>query len=464
MSRARAVALLVVLSLLTAACATGDEVAMRRTVEGDLVAAGTQAPTAASPSNGTVAPSSTGAPVGQAAPTSSGAGEVAAVPGAPVDRNSDRGVTDTTIKIGVISVLSGGQRFVGEPPYRTALAYAEDVNRRGGINGRKVQVIGYDVCISCPEDGLAAAKKAVEEDGVFAILNGFVANASMGPAIEYLSERETPMIQTSGKPTVDPWVYAFGLHLPYRGAIDADYALDYLEEKKLPKKVALLRFNTPLDEEVQKWQRIALERLGIEIVDEEAIEYGAGMTNQSSQTAKMQQSGAELVVGSHGVVCAFNMLSAGQRDWDVPYLCTILYDQYAQELAGDEIYARDVLADSDGYATPDMPGPGVEKYNRVMSTYYPGYDVGLLTEYSFLGMQVFEDGVASMGDGVTRKGLQHFLANLRDYDGGGLVPPFTVTPNDHTAVKGALRLQLGPDGSWIRKSDGWVYPDPVHGL
>lgn len=436
---------------------------MRRTVEGT--------PTAASRSTAntslSVGSSDRGADESGSTDVPSvvgSSGEQRAAARGPVDRNSDRGVTATTIKIGVISVLSGGQRFVGEPPYRTALAYAEDVNRRGGINGRKIEVIGYDVCISCPEDGLAAAKKAVEQDGVFAILNGFVANASLGPAIEYLSKQHTPMIQTSGKVGVDPWLFAFGLELPNRGAVDADYANDYLEAKHLPKKVALLRFNTPLDDEVQKWQRIGLKRHGIEIVDEEAIEYGAGMTNQNSQTAKMQDAGAQLIVGSHGVVCAFNMLSAGQRKWNVPYLCTILYDQYAQDLAGDEVYNRDVLADSDGYATPDMPGPGVEKYNRVMSTYYPNYDVGLLTEYSFLGMQVFEDGVAQMGDDVTRSGLQQFLGSLTDYDGGGLVPKFTVTPTDHTAIKGALRLQLGPDGNWIRKSDGWVYPEAVHGL
>ncbi len=87
-----------------------------------------------------------------------------------------------------------------------------------------------------------------------------------------------------------------------------------------------------------------------------------------------------------------------------------------------------------------------------------------MTLYSFLGMQVLEDGVAPMGDNVTRAGLQNFLANLKGYDGGGLVPPFTVTPNDHTAIKGAARLKLKKDGTWENVSKGFVYPDPIHGL
>ena len=470
-----AVALLV--TSLLAACG-GSGVSLRRTVEGKVVtqeeAAGLPL-SGAEPKRGTATGGETVTSEvvvggrGGVGPTTGKSGGTAAAPGgAPTaargNRTSDRGVTDTSIKIGVISVLSGGQRFVGEPPYRTAVAYAEDLNRRGGINGRKVEVIGYDVCLSCPEDGLAVAKKAVEQDHVYAILNAFVANASMGPAMQYLAQNQTPMIQTSSAGPVNPWAFAFGMKLPNRGAVDADYAYDYLVEHKLPLKVALLRFNTPIDAEVSHWQRVGLQKRGIEVVDEEAVEYGAGMTNQGSQTAKMQQAGAQLIVGSHGVVCAFNMSSAGQRGWNVPYLCTILYDQYAQDLAGDEMYKRDVLCDSDGYATPDMPGSGVAAYNRVMGTYYPDYDVGLLTLYSFLGMKVLEDGVAPMGDNVTRDGLRQYLSGLKAYDGGGLVPPFTVTPTDHTAIAGAVRLKLGKDGFWVRVSDGFVFPKPVHGL
>ena len=42
-----------------------------------------------------------------------------------------------------------------------------------------------------------------------------------------------PMIQTSGKPTVDQWVFAFGLRPAYRGAIDAD-AVDGLSRGPRP--------------------------------------------------------------------------------------------------------------------------------------------------------------------------------------------------------------------------------------
>lgn len=466
---------LLVLALFMAACATGDEVSLRRTVEGqtftepinltdqqsgdDTIDEATGQPSRTITTEViTVDPGTAGRPAqpGVTATTK---------PGVAVDRNSDRGVTSDTIRIGVFSVLSGGTRFVGEPPYRMTLAYAEDVNRRGGINGRKIEVIGYDVCVSCPEDGLAQAIKAVEQDKIFLAINSYVVNASMGPAQDYLSEKNTPQIEIGNKPVPDSWSYSIGLHLAHRGAIDADAVNKYLEEHNLPKKVATIKFSQSLDNEINRWQKIGLEKHGIEIVAQETVEYGgATMAEQRSQTARMKNAGAEMVVGSHGVLCAFSMTSAEQADWNVPYFCTIMYDDFSLDLAGDSVKGRDVLADSDGLPTVDMPGQAVQEYNRVRNTYYRESDIGVLTLYAFLGMKIFEDAVTPQGDNLTREGVKSFLENMRGYTAGGLVKEINVSPTDHSGVRSALIIKLGEDGTWKRLSDSWVDPDPIHGL
>lgn len=465
--RRRLVVLLVIataLALVSAACG-GDDVALRRTIAGDteLVPADQRADDGATDEQAGAVPGAPGA-ADDGASAGGGGSPVIAPETGSAPRASDRGVTDDSITIGVITTLSGGQRFVGEPPYRTAVAYAEELNRRGGINGRRLIVKGYDVCISCPEDGLAQAKKAVEEDRVFAMLNGFVANAALGPASNYLADTGTPMIQTAGGSDLNPYQFQLGLDLPYRGAIDADFVARYLDEQGLPKKVALLRFAQPLDEQISAAQAAALRRVGVEIVDEEAVEYGAAMTSQASQVAKMRSSGASMVVGSHGVVCAFNMQAAAQVGWDVPYLCSIFYGDFALEIAGDAVDGRDVFADSDGFAPLSRPGPGVDAYRRLMTTYYPGGEIGLITMSSYLGMKVFEEAVASMGDDVTREGVISYLNGLTGYDAGGLTPPFTVRPDDHIAIRGAYVFRLGDDRRWVPTTEDWIYPAAVHGL
>lgn len=374
------------------------------------------------------------------------------------------------IRIGVLSQLSGGQKFVGEPPYRLALAYAERLNAAGGIDGRKIEVLGYDVCTNCPDEGLAQAKKAVERDGVFALVNTFVVNAALDQVVPYLNEQGVPMLQgSSGEqsrdPALSPFNFSIGMTVPGRAAIGADFAKRYLESKGKPLKVALLYFTDALTTYIAEEQRKALERVGIEIVDEEPVSYDATMTNQSSQVIKMRASGAEMVIGSHGVLCGFNMNAAEQNGWGAPYLCTIMYDPFTTEIAGAAaVDGRDVFADTEGYATMDLDTPGVRDFRTLMDEYYPDGDIGLITLYSYLGMRVLEEGLRSMGDEVTRAGLARYVEGLTNYDAGGLTAPFTLGPDDHGGIDGGHIVQLMPDRTFRRLTSDWTYPNPVHGL
>ncbi len=399
-------------------------------------------------------------------------GAPGAVDGAPDEAvaAAEEPIADGPIKIGVLSTLSGGQKFVGEPPYRIALAYAERLNANGGINGRKLEILGYDVCTNCPDEGLAQAKKAVERDGVFALANTFVVNAALDRVVPYLNEKGIPMIQGSSgeqsrKPELSPYNFSIGMTVPGRAAIGADFAKQYLQKEGKPLKVALLYFTDALTTYVAEEQRKALKRVGIEIVDEEPVTYDATMTNQSSQVVKMRLAGAEMVIGSHGVLCAFNMQAAQQNGWDAPYLCTIMYDPFTAEIAGAAaLTGRDVFADTEGYATMDIDAPGVNDFKSLMAEYYPDGDIGLITLYSYMGMKVIEEGIRSMGDEVTRSGLAAYVEGLSGYTAGGLTPPFTLGPDDHGGIDAAHIVKLNPDATFERMTDDWVYPAPLHGL
>ncbi|MEO7428446.1 MAG: ABC transporter substrate-binding protein [Acidimicrobiales bacterium] len=453
---------MVLMAVLAAACsqATTLEVTKARTgaVTEDVAGVG---PSAAVDGSGQVS-AGTGA-TGSARPGTTGASH-------PSGNAAADAVVEGPIKIGVMSTLSGGQKFVGEPPYRVALAYAERLNARGGVNGRRFEVLGYDVCTNCPDEGLAQAKRAVEKDKVFALANTFVVNASLDQVVPYLNQRGVPMVQGSSgtqsrKPELSPYNFSVGLTVPNRAAIGADYAKAYLAKKGLPPKVALLYFTDALTSYIAEEQRAALKRVGLQIVDEEAVSYDATMTNQSSQVVKMRAAGAEMVIGSHGVLCAFSMQAADQANWQAPYLCTIMYDPFTTTIAGHSALTdRDVFADTEGYATADMPGPGMADYLSLMHDYYPDGDVGLVTLYSYLGMRLIEEGVRSMGANVTPSGLARFLESIHNYDAGGLTAPFTLGPKDHGSITGAQIVKLNPDGTFQRMTSNWVYPSAIHNL
>ncbi|WP_436795087.1 ABC transporter substrate-binding protein [Actinospongicola halichondriae] len=464
-SQRRVLAFLVLLAFVAAACAQTNTLEVsQQTTDEELVAA--------TPSGG----DSDG--VGDDSVvdglTSDGSGESSVDPTGGSGPTTTIGSAEQTfegpLKLGVLSTLSGGEKFVGEPPYRIALAYAERLNDRGGINGIDLEILGYDVCGNCPDEGLAQAKKAVEKDEVFALVNTFVVNASLDQVVPYLNDEGVPMVQGSSgaltrRPELTPYNFSVGLTVPNRAAIGADFAKKYLKEQGLPPKVALLYFTDSLTTYVAEEQRKALKRVGLEIVDEEPVTYDATMTNQSSQVIKMRAAGASMVIGSHGVLCAFNMQAADQANWSAPYLCTIMYDPFTATIAGHSALTdRDVFADTEGYATTDMKGSGMADYLELMDEYYPDGDVGLITMYSYLGMRMVEDGIRAMGNDVTQDGLVRYLEGLNGYDAGGLTAPFTLGPDDHGSITGGHIVQLNPDASFTRLTDDWVYPSAVHDL
>ena len=83
---------------------------------------------------------------------------------------SEVGVTADTIKIGVISDLTGPAAIGGIGMADAIRSYFNDLNEKGGINGRKVQVIVEDSKYS-PTLTVAAAKKLISKDEIFALVS-----------------------------------------------------------------------------------------------------------------------------------------------------------------------------------------------------------------------------------------------------------------------------------------------------
>ena len=53
-------------------------------------------------------------------------------------------VADAQIKIGAVLSVTGPASFLGDPEKRTLEIYAAEINKQGGINGQKLEVVIYD--------------------------------------------------------------------------------------------------------------------------------------------------------------------------------------------------------------------------------------------------------------------------------------------------------------------------------
>ncbi len=83
-----------------------------------------------------------------------------------------------TIKVGAILGMTGPASFLGAPEAKTLEMLADQINKKGGIKGRKIELILKDTGAS-PEKAISFTKQLIEEDKVFAIIGPSTSGESM---------------------------------------------------------------------------------------------------------------------------------------------------------------------------------------------------------------------------------------------------------------------------------------------
>ena len=83
-----------------------------------------------------------------------------------------------TVKIGAVLAVTGPASFLGAPEARTLEMLAEQQNAKGGIQGRRVQLLVKDTGGS-PEKAISFARQLIDEEKVFAIIGPSTSGETM---------------------------------------------------------------------------------------------------------------------------------------------------------------------------------------------------------------------------------------------------------------------------------------------
>lgn len=105
-----------------------------------------------------------------------------------------QGVTDTTVKIGNLSLLSGYFAFIGQPVYDGIRAALARFNAKGGVLGRQVEIVVYDDQYDAAL-GKATVERLVEQDKVFMLLS--LGGNIVEPSLDYLKDKGIPVLNIS---------------------------------------------------------------------------------------------------------------------------------------------------------------------------------------------------------------------------------------------------------------------------
>lgn len=142
-----------------------------------------------------------------------------------------------TIRIGGLFAVTGPAAFIGDPAKKTLEMLVKDTNRKGGINGMKVETVIYDTG-GDPTKAVQLATRLIRDDKVAVIVGPSTTGETMA-VIPLVEKAKIPMISSAaGGKIVDPvkhWVFKAAAS----DHIAVEKLLNYVHSKN-QKRIALL--------------------------------------------------------------------------------------------------------------------------------------------------------------------------------------------------------------------------------
>lgn len=114
--------------------------------------------------------------------------------------NGSKQVSGETIKIGAMIPVTGDAAVYGQPALNLYQMAAEEINSKGGIDGKRVEIITEDSKCN-GKDGSTAAQKLMGVDKVKAIIGGFCSSESL--AAVPLAEQYKVVLLSPGSSSPD---------------------------------------------------------------------------------------------------------------------------------------------------------------------------------------------------------------------------------------------------------------------
>jgi branched-chain amino acid transport system substrate-binding protein len=200
-----------------------------------------------------------------------------------------------TIKIGVITDKVGPAKPYSEPTLEGIQFGAAEINRAGGVLGRKIELLVEDDQ-GRPDISATMARKLVDAGAVF-ILSITLTPATQqqqNVTLEAKTPQMTPMNSGDTLTTQLPNPY-FWQTGPL-GSIQIATLLSHARAKNL-KKVALISDNSDLGQLLAKFFRAGLEKSGIEVAAEEVVSRGATTAEPQMQKIRAANPQAMFMAG-----------------------------------------------------------------------------------------------------------------------------------------------------------------------
>lgn len=366
---------------------------------------------------------------------------------------STPGVTETEIVVGSFQALSGPYAAIGVPMKSGMEAYFNWINKNGGINGRKIKLIVEDDQLN-PSRTVAAVKKMVEQDNIFALVGGLGTYGCLA-VMDYVVEKGVPFVyQGSGASALayPPKKNIFAVQPNYtnEGKIIAQFVVDQLKAQR----IAVLYENTDIGKEGLAGVKSQLEKLGKSQLLVLEVGFAGNEVNFSPYVLKAMQAKADVVIL---YTLAKGAAAIAKEAYNLGYKPTFVttYPNADPSLfaAAGPAWEGVIMAGWVPILAPDD-----QDFKKCIEIYQQSFPNEIPNPYAvagFIAAEVFTEGVRRAGKNLTRESLISALETLKNWD-GIMAKDINYGPNERSGKISMYFLKA--EKGQFKTITGWVTP------
>lgn len=313
-----------------------------------------------------------------------------------------------TIKIGVITDKVGPAKPYAEPVTQGAVFAAKELNAKGGILGRQIELLVEDDQ-GKPDVSATMARKLVDAGAVF------ILSLSLTPATQQAQtvslETKTPHMTPSNSGDTlttqiqNPYFWQTG---PL-GSTQIATLLSYAKSRNY-KRVALITDNSDLGQLINRFFKQGLEKAGIQVAAEEVVPRGA--TTAEPQMQKIRAANPEALFMSGVLTPENTLILRAYRQLGVKAPILANYNLSVP------IYTSVAKGLLDGVTFVDAFDPAKAETKRFIEAYKKdaGQEPWNLHGYGYDGVMMVADAIRRAG-GADKEKIREAMQATRGYSG-----------------------------------------------
>jgi len=352
------------------------------------------------------------------------------------------------IKLGALLSVTGPAAFLGGPEARTLEMAVEELNARGGLGGRPVQLIVKDTGGS-PEKAVSFAKQLIDEEQVFAIIGPSTSGETM--AVKALAEGSGTLLLScaAAEVIVNPvakWVFKTA----QKDSHAATAIFQQLKKMGLT-KIGVLTSNTGFGKAgKEQLEKLAPEH-GVTIVVSET--YDKAATDLTAEVTKLKAAGVQAIVNwSIEPAQAIVIKNARQIGFTAPI--------FQSHGFGNVQYAKAAGAAAEGVLFPvgqlmvAESLPASHRQKAVTLAYKKAYEARFKEDVSGFGgyasdaLLILQTAVKAAGGTADREAVRAQVEKISGLVGVSGV--FTLSPTDHNGLGlDSFELATVKDGKFV---------------